>query len=35
MKRHLEAVLAFCLITALAVVALYGLIVPVRWGGQR
>jgi hypothetical protein len=35
MRRHIESVLAFVLVTALIAIALYGLIVPVRWGGQR
>jgi hypothetical protein len=35
MKRHIESWLAFIFWTALIALALYGLIVPVRWGGQR
>jgi hypothetical protein len=35
MRRHIEACVAFVLWTALLAMALYGLIVPVRWGGQR
>lgn len=35
MRRRIESSLAFIFWTALIAIALYGLIVPVRWGGQR